>query len=281
MSYTTNYSIKLEELSDLSDKHLLIQLSGEGIRMLGMDENKKPLMLEICQFELNEEDAGISLKDWITDKKDWIRQWKKVHFLYQSQQVSLIPSALYGNENGKEWLDCQFGDLFKGTMLTDRHLNGEHYTVFRMPSSVYTAMADLHSNATHTHQLTTWMQELNKRDHPEEGILYLVIDQHRIFMALHHTGWKFFQQLDYQTPDDVSYLVLSVLQQYGLPPETIRVEWSGWMDTSSALYLDLYKYLGNLALGPVPEGIQLDERHLQGMNAHFFTPLIQAGLCVS
>ncbi|KYP13529.1 MAG: hypothetical protein A1D16_07470 [Flavihumibacter sp. CACIAM 22H1] len=281
MAYTTNYSVALKDLSDLSEKFLVIQVTGEAIRLLGLDQERQPLLLEVVQFEQQEEDSATSLKDWIADKKDWIREWGKAHFIYQSRHASLIPAALYGNDNAKEWLDCQFGDLFKGTMLTDIHPDGAHYTVYRMPASVYAALAELHPNATHTHQLTTWMQALHKEQPTEEPVLHLLIDHQLILIALYNQGWKFFQQMDYQTPDDVSYLVLSVLQQEGLPPETTRVEWSGWMDTSSALYLDLYKYLGNLVAVALPDTIRLNDRQLQGMRAHFFTPLIQAGLCVS
>ncbi len=279
MSYTTNYSIVLEENSDLADKKLLVQLTEDGLRLLGYGTSHQPVLLEVLQFEEGVDAYENALTDWLQEKKDWLRQWKQVDFLYQSVQAVLIPSALYGNEIGKEWLDCQFGDLFKGTTLTDRHSDAQHYTVYRLSATVYAALEAAHPNSTHRHQLTCWMQELNKRFHPESGIIYLIVDQHLVYLALHLDGWKYFQQLEYHSPDDVSYLILGVLQNFGLSPETTPVEWSGWMDTSSTLYLDLYKYLGNLSLTIPPDMLLLNERQLQGMQAHFFTPLIQAALC--
>ena len=275
MSYTTNYSIELEGPEAVTDKRLLVQQTEAGFRLFGYTANHQPLLLEVIQFDEGAEAMDAALADWIAEKKDWLRQWQQVDFIYQSSQAVLIPAALYGNDNGKEWLDCQFGDLFKGTTLTDLHADASHYTVFRLSATVYSTLAAAHPNSTHRHQLTCWMQQLNQLQHPETGILYLVIDQHLIYAALHQGGWKFFQQFEYHSPDDVSYLVLSLLQQAGLSPETTPVIWSGWMDTSSALYLDLYKYLGNLKLD------QLHERQLQGMQPHFFTPLIQAAVCVS
>jgi len=281
MSYTTNYSIELEGPEAVTDKRLLVQQTEAGFRLFGYTTNHQPLLLEVIQFDEGSEAMDAALADWIAEKKDWLRQWQQVDFIYQSPQAVLIPAALYGNDNGKEWLDCQFGDLFKGTTLTDLHADASHYTVFRLSATVYSTLAAAHPNSTHRHQLTCWMQQLNQLQHPETGILYLVIDQHLIYAALHQGGWKFFQQFEYHSPDDVSYLVLSLLQQAGLSPETTPVIWSGWMDTSSALYLDLYKYLGNLKLDVQPETLQLNERQLQGMQPHFFTPLIQAAVCVS
>lgn len=281
MSYTTSFKIEFDDLSNLSDKHLLIQLTDEGVRLLGSATDGQPVYLENIQFDAIEEEQPSALQDWALDKKDWVRQWQRVTVLHQSRQSLLIPSALYGNDNAKELLDCQFGDLFKGTMLTDQHADEQHYTIYRMPTQVYNAVAEIHPQTTHIHQLTTWLQQLTKLNHPEDGAMYLVIDQNLIFMALYHNGWKIMQQFVYQTPDDVSYLVLSALQMEGLSPATTPVEWSGWMDTDSALYLDLYKYLGNLSTTRLPAGIVLNDRQLLGMPVHFFTPLIQSGQCVS
>ncbi|HEY8398544.1 MAG TPA: DUF3822 family protein [Flavihumibacter sp.] len=279
MSYTTSFKIELNDLSNLSDKHLLVQLAEDGIRLLGMHPDGQPLFIESVKFDPVEEEQA-PLQDWVRDQKEWVNRWERLIVLHQTSQSVLVPSALYGNENAKELLDCQFGDLFKGTMLTDQHADGNHYTLYRMPRETYNGIADLHPNTRHIHQLTAWMQHLSKMEHPEEGVLYLVIDQQRLFLALYNKGWKIFQQYIYQTPDDVSYLVLRALEAEGLSPATTRVEWSGWMDTESALYLDLYKYLGNLVQTGVPDGIELNDRHLQGMPVHFFTPLIQSGLCV-
>lgn len=281
MSYTTNYSIVLEEQADLTEKKLLVQLTEGGLRLVGYSDNRQPVLLEVVQFDGGIETGEPALSEWVREKKSWLSQWKQIDFIHQSQQVVLIPATLYGNDTAKEWLDCQFGDLFKGTTLTDLHSDSSHYTVFRLSSTVYAALSGVHPNTTHRHQLTCWMQQLNQLDHPASGIVYLVIDQHMIYVAVHQEGWKFFQQYKYQSPDDVSYLVLSLLQNAGLSPETTPVVWSGWMDSSSALYLDLYKYLGNLNLAVLPDNLQLHETQLQGMQPHFFTPLIQATLCVS
>ncbi|MBL7770761.1 MAG: DUF3822 family protein [Flavipsychrobacter sp.] len=281
MSYTTNFSIELEELAAHADKRLLVQQTESGLRLFGYTNALQPLFLEVIQLEEVADAIDTALADWIADKKDWLSQWQRVDFIYQAPQAVLIPVALYGNDNGKEWLDCQFGDLFKGTTLTDLHADAAHYTVFRLSSAVYSKLAGAHPNSTHRHQLTCWMQQLNQLQHPETGIVYLLIDQHLVYVAIHHGEWKFFQQFEYQSPDDVSYLILSLLQQAELSPETTPVIWSGWMDTSSALYLDLYKYLGKLSLAVLPDRLQLNERQLQGMQPHFFTSLIQAAVCVS
>lgn len=280
MAYTTSFTIELGNLSSLADHRLLVALRPDGLQLLGLSTDNTPVLLEGVQFEPEQEGTAPAMETWLQEKTSWVRQWKSVHFLHHTMQALVAPAALYGEDNGKELLDCQYGDLFKGTMLTDSHRGTDLFTLYRIPAREYLMLSSLHPITSHTHQLTALLQCLEPRTEQHTPCLFVVVEHQRIYLALFQEGWKLIQQYEYQTPDDVSYLILSVLEAFELDPATTLVSWSGWMDTESALYLDLYKYFGNLKVHEPDGQHSLSEKSLNGMPSHYFTPIIESALCV-
>jgi hypothetical protein len=87
------------------------------------------------------------------------------------------------------------------------------------------------------------------------------------------------QTFSYQTPEDVSYYLLLISNQFNVKPSQINLNISGLIDTQSPLYGELTKYFEEVNY----EGIPLSygtNGILEEYPTHYFSPLLKMSLCV-
>jgi Protein of unknown function (DUF3822) len=281
MPYTTRFDLSFGDHSDFAQYLLLLQVSESGLQLLAIDGQKHPLMYRHIQFERESVEQGTGLKEWISDHQDWLRKWSRLVIVHDCLQSTVVPAALYNVDNGKELLDLQFGDLFRGTMLTEQVPGRQDYTVYRIPTEWYQILTASNIAVQHRNLFTLWLGWIEKQPVHDNGQVYLLFEFGRMMMVVRKESLLLVQQYEYQVPEDISYYLLAVLHQFDLSPETVQVLADGWIDTDSSLYLELFKYVRNLKTVKLPEDIQLDTSLLEGQPVHYFTPLIQMATCVS
>jgi hypothetical protein len=281
MSYTTRFDLSFGDHSDPSRHLLLMQVSEAGLQLLATDDQKQPLMYRQIQFEKDSSEPGTTLKEWLNEHQEWLRKWSRIVVVHDCLQSTVVPAALYNVDNGKELLDLQFGDLFRGTMLTEQVPGRQDYTVYRIPSEWYQLLTASNTAVQHRNLFTLWLAWIENQPSNDNGQAYLLFESGRMMMVVRKESLLLVQQFEFQVPEDISYYLLAVLQQFELSPETVQVLVDGWIDKDSSLYMELFKYVRNLKTVKLNEGIQLDPGLLEGQPIHYFTPLIHMAKCVS
>lgn len=280
MSYSTRFDLTFGDLSDLSQNLLFVQVADDAIQLLGTSPQRKPLLYRFIQVEADPTDRDQVMSDWINAHSSWMQQWARVIVVHQAIHATVVPAQLFNVDNGKELIDLQFGDLFRGTILTEQVPERQDYTVYRIPTELFTNFSIAHPAILHRHLFSLWLGWLNKLPTEPDGQVFLLFEINRVFMAIRREDWLLVQQYEYQAPEDISFYLLAALQEFQLSPETVAVTIDGWIDTQSAVYLELVKYIRNLKTAVLPEGITVEEQALQEQPLHFFTPLIQMAQCV-
>lgn len=280
MSYSTRFDLTFADLSDLSQNLLFVQVADDAIQLLGTNPQRQPLLYRFIQVEADPADIGQVMADWINAHSSWMQQWARVIVVHQAIHATVVPAQLFNVDNGKELIDLQFGDLFRGTILTEQVPERQDYTVYRIPTELFTNFAIAHPAILHRHLFSLWLGWLNKVPAEADGQVFLLFEINRVFMAIRREDWLLVQQYEYQAPEDISFYLLAALQEFQLSPETVTVTIDGWIDTQSAVYQELVKYIRNLKTAVLPEGITIDKQALQEQPLHFFTPLIQMAQCV-
>lgn len=280
MSYSTRFDLVFGDLSDLSQLQLFMQIGEEAIQLLATNQQQQPLMYQFIQFQAEEEEYLQEINAWITTKGTWLQQWAKVYVIHQTLQSTIVPAQLYNVDNGKELLDLQFGDLYRGTILTEQVPGRQDYAVYRIPSELYISLSTASPAIIHRHVFSLWLSWLDRLPLDEAGQVFLLFETNRVFMAIRQQDWLLVHQYEFQAPEDISYYLLTALQEFGCSPENVKVYVDGWIDKESALYLELLKYLRYVQTVSLPEEIKLDESMFDGQPLHFFTPLIQLSQCV-
>jgi hypothetical protein len=87
------------------------------------------------------------------------------------------------------------------------------------------------------------------------------------------------QSFPYDIPEDVSYHLLNITDQFHLEAQDITIRVAGLIDTSSALYAELMKYFLLVEADARPEFFSYDAA-FDEYPSHFFTPVFLLGLCV-
>jgi hypothetical protein len=87
------------------------------------------------------------------------------------------------------------------------------------------------------------------------------------------------QSYNYQTPDDVSYYLLSICNRFQISQEKVVLIVSGLLDEQSRLYQELLKYFLHVQWDRLPDGVRLDSVFSQ-FPSHYFSPLLKMALCV-
>ncbi len=283
MNYTTRFDLRFAPEGNPSEATLFLQVGQEGLQLLITDAGHRPLAFRAVEFEKEAAENGslVGLRDWLLEHRDWTRQWSKLWILHDCPQVSIVPAALYNVDNGKELLDAQFGDLFKGTLLTEQVSGRQDYAIYRIPTEAYHALSNAHPNSLHRHLLSVWLAWLEKLPTAAAGQIFLLFDNNRVAVAIRKEDWLLVQSYAFQQPEDISYYLLAATTHLNLDPETVELFFNGWIDTGSSLYAELFKYFRNIAVTPAPEGVTLSAESLQDQPEHYFTPLMQLASCVS
>lgn len=283
MSYTTQFEVSLGDHSEASAHVLYLQVATEGLQLLVINQQKQPLFFQRVEFDKDSVENGsiAPLAEWLSEQREWTRKWGKMVIVHDCRQVVLVPAALYNVDNGKELLDLQFGDLFKGTLLTEQVVGRQDYSVYRISTEAFHHLSSANLITQHRHLISLWLSWLEKLPIAEHGQAFMMFESSHVYLALRKEDWLLVQQYEYQQPEDISYYLLSALDQTGIPPEKLQLYINGWIDTDSSLYAELFKYILDIRIAPVPDGMQLIESSLEGQPAHYFTPLMQMASCAS
>ncbi|GAO44574.1 DUF3822 family protein [Flavihumibacter petaseus] len=282
MSYSTRFELELGTAGQPAEAILLLQVNNAGLQMLVADRDRKPLRFSMVEFDRETAETGSlsALSEWLAENREWTRQWGRVVVVHDCQQATIVPASLYNVDNGKELLDLQFGDLFKGTLLTEQITGRQDYTVYRISTEAYHTLSAVNGITVHRHLYSLWMAWLEKQPTAADGQAFMLFEASHVVMAVRKEDWLLLQQYEYQQPEDISYYLLAVLSQYDLSPETAEVHFNGWIDLESSLYAELKKYILNLRVAAVPGDLTWDLRQLDDQPAHYFTPLMQMATCV-
>ena len=281
MSYTTRLDISLSNKGTEARQKLFVQVLDEGLHVLAIDEQKQPVLYQLIDFDKDNLDQGTGLQTWLQEQAEWLKSWSSLVVIHHCQQATVVPELLFGNDNGKELLDSLYGDLFRGTMLTEKIPGRDDYSLYRIQTGTYLSLSAANGSVKQYHLFTAWLAWLEGIPESSNGDAYLLFENKKLAVAIRNNGWKMISQFEYQVPEDVSYFLLSALLHAGLSAETVAVHLDGWIEKDSAMYLELFKYIRNLETVTLPDSVQLDESLLNGQPVHFFTPLIEMSQCVS
>ena len=178
-------------------------------------------------------------------------------------------------------LSTVHGDLYTGLVLAENTEVGNIHNVYRIPHFYRDEMTRLFPGGQCLHIYTVLMKALEyRRKNLPDSFLYVVFYPHQIILALvKNKSLLLIQTFPYDIPEDVSYHILNIADQFDLSADEIPITVSGLIDVDSVLYAELMKYFINVETDPRPGFFSYDEC-FDEYPTHFFTPFFSLGLCV-
>jgi len=209
------------------------------------------------------------------------KHFNRVMVSYNTKESVLLPGQLYRENFKEKVLSTVHGDLNTGLVMAENTNVGNIRNVYRIPHFYRDETVRLFPNGLYLHVYTVIMKALeHRRKHLPESFLYVIFYPHQIILALvRNKSLQLIQTFPYDIPEDVSYHILNIADQFNLSADEVPITVSGLIDVGSVLYAELMKYFINVETDPRPGFFSYDEC-FDEYPSHFFTPFFSLGLCV-
>jgi hypothetical protein len=229
------------------------------------------------QFEKNMPLPGIAteLNEFIG--KENLPEFNSCHIFFNFKESMLVPDPYFKEAAAAAMLDCKYGPQPTDAIFSEPVEGMNAVNVYRVNDYVYNILNSRFLSAVFYHAHTLLLPFLQK----QQQELYCTIYQHSIRVILFMGGkLQLVQYFDYGTPSDVAYHLLNTCSQHQVPPSTVSLTLTGFIDKDSHLYEELYRYFLNIDFAALPGEVGLSEE-VGTMPPHFFSHLISLAQCVS
>lgn len=272
-----NQIVELETPQHVS---LIIEYSKSQIVFIWHKKsNATLLMLRVYPLPQSKESDPIAHLNDIFESEP-IHDWQPidVQLMYQTMEFSLLPASVYQIDMAQSLMQLVAGDAEKGLVFSEKIPGFDIYGVYRIPTETHKFFQHKIRNGIYWHFNSKWLQTL-KTYGATATMMYVVIHADHISVAVLNNGEPLLvQSYSYQTPEDVSWQLLSLLRELALKPHLVKVYLTGMVEEDSSLYLELQKYFLQLSFVNY-DGSTWKDEILKSTPGHYFTNYLDVALC--
>ncbi len=256
---------------------LLCEVSNEGFSFCIKDDEKNSFLgLGIYHFDKNRPTVGfpIALQIVFHQKEILSGNFKKVCVVYSFRESVLVPFPLYDRQKDSTIMNMMFGDLNQNqTILTDVISDESLYNIYRVPTTILEVIQNQFPDASNMHHYSLLMRKpILGNDH----LSVIFYAQKIIVCLIKDDKHQLVNTFDYQTPEDVSYVLLNICDQFKI--ENAHLIISGLLEENSPLYKEIYKYFNQIDLTAFPEGSIYSEE-ITKFPSHYFSYIFALDQC--
>jgi len=272
---------KLDSIIDESfDKNksvfykLIIQLSVDGIYLCVYDfVTLKYLAFEHFTFQnAFTLDATSEIFESVLKESSLFNlKYKKVNCLITHNIATLVPNALYDEEQKKMFLKSTTNLDNLSIVLVDDLKTLESKNVFALPISLKAKLDYIHSNIVYNHFSSGLIENLlmQTKNQNKKQLFVHVQGSHFETIVIDEKNLIFYNSFNHHTAEDFMYYLLFVCEQLELNPETIELVIVGELDRNSNLFSLITKYVRNVKFGERKDTACYGYK-LQNIPKHFY-----------
>jgi hypothetical protein len=200
--------------------------------------------------------------------------------IYNYTDSNLMPEKFFHVGLNKPATELVYGNARKGLLLSEKVNGWNFYNIYRIPREVHTLMQQKFAAGKYWHYYSLLLAGVQKDQAPAANAINMIVEADQfIVLVIKDQQIQLLQTYNYQTPEDVSYQLLAICQQFGMNQEEAALTISGLIDEESNLYQELLKYFLLMKWEKLPDSIGLEETFSQ-YPQHYFSPLLKMALCV-
>ena len=209
--------------------------------------------------------------------------YRNVRIIIENRRSTLVPAELFDPSEMKTYLSPTVDLTENDRYLNDRLLQPEIVTVYAIAESVAAELDALFPGRRTCHLSTVlmdtiWMCYKNQLHGTrmfihigEEDFSLLIFDKKNLVYN---------NSFHYQTPEDLVYYVIFVMEQLELNPEEIPLTLLGKIDRETPLFELLFRYIRTIDFAMRNEAVGFSAV-FNTIPAHYFFPLLNQGSCGS
>jgi len=208
-----------------------------------------------------------------------------VHFsdvvmIHNQKEMTLVPSALYSQYLDTVLIETIHGDQFDLSVSSDDVHQWELHNVYGTDKSMFSMIVDTYPQARQVQYMSVCLRSIFRtlREDASQWLKLYILPSCINLVVLKGEQLQIAQSFYYETPEDIIYNVLNVVDKYRLDVAEAIVEVSGLIDSESAIWKELKKYFLNIELEPCSSVSA--ESQGSAIPSHYFTPFFLVPKCV-
>jgi hypothetical protein len=208
-------------------------------------------------------------------------QFSDVIFIHNQKEMVLVPSALYKQDLDAVLIDTIHGDQLAYSIAVDDVHQWELYNVYATPTDLIEIVLDKYPQARQVQYMSACLRGIFRTltEDANQWIKLYVLPSCFNLVVLKGEQLQIAKSFYYETPEDIIYHLLNVVDKYGLDISEALVEVSGLLDSSSTTWKELNKYFLNISMEVNPS-LSLGNANNADLPSHYFTPFLLVPRCV-
>lgn len=243
-------------------------LSGKQIHSFGYFHSNQPIEADQLNNLFDHQNIkGYSFSDVI--------------LVHNRTEMALVPSVYYTPDIAATILQTIHGDLEELKVMEDDVHQWELFNFYGWKPEICAVVTEKFPQVRHVQFVTAALRSLFKSLSIDKEQLLKVYFYQKTFtvVALKDTQLQLAQSFHFETPQDVIYHLLNLVDRLKLDLATIAVEVSGLIDIHSETWKELNKFFIQVDIESF-SGIHQDANLLNEVPLHFYTPFLISPRCV-
>ncbi len=238
--------------SPFNSDQLIIEISNYHIACLVKLSVKQELAaVEVYHFNSFEEEWYDIFQEIRSKSKILNRGFIDTRVFFNLPETLLIPAAFNKETAVEDYLQLVHGDMINQLVKTDTiHLNPPITVATKIKRALMDAVNSNLMMITSHNSYRVFIENMFEASRPyNHSLLKVQLYHQEMLVGLAYSNELQLAQLYTQnTPEDILYHLLNVLQQYNLKPEETVLELSGMIELKSALYDNIRKVFTRITL---------------------------------
>lgn len=198
---------------------------------------------------------------------------------FNNLEALLIPAQKFSVESVAPYLNSVYGEADATIVCTDKlAIANTPVCIYRVNNHLYEAVKNTFLHSRYRHSFSKMLENvLGSETMVMEMLKVQFYAKHMTVLVVYGNKPALIQSYTYNTPEDVVYYLLNIVQEYNLNLSSTPVEVSGLLDITSKHFEMLEHLFGRLSLETV-KATGIFANQLTVSNAHFYTPFTSLSL---
>jgi len=257
-----------------------IDMDGFSFCLKHISENKIVALQHIQNQELKPLDIFFN-EVWSSNKL-LNNRYAAFRLMYTNTRVTLIPDALFKEQDAAAVYAYNFHDCQKEKLKTSRLNKCEAHAIFGIPETFIETVNNYVPCTWIPHILPFIESNLinfKLSDDQIHPIMY--VECHNRFIDLlvvDGSGVKLYNNFSVQSDKDIIYFILNIFDKLSLDAEKVQVIFSGNISTESASVITLQKFIRHVFFTARRSDLKFTYR-MQEIAPHLFSNLLNLAVC--
>jgi hypothetical protein len=264
----------------VADKKLCIEIGSHFYTYTISDQSGKQI-IEMGCIETGKPVSTADLTSLFENDSIKATSFVDVVMVHNCHEMVLVPSAVHQPEVNSSIIQTIHGDLEDWQVMEDDVHQWELYNVYGWRPELLSVVAERFPQVRHVQFVTGALRSLFKSlsIEKEQLIKLYFYQKEMMVLILKDSQLQIAQSFQFETPQDVIYHLLNLVDRLKLDLATVFLEVSGLVDVNSETWKELNKFFIDVQLDEFST-VVVDSSAEESIPAHYYTPFLISPRCV-